>query len=372
MEKHSSRKFIGLDVHSKTISVAVADDGRKGEVRHFGTIENSTEAIDKVIKSLTTTGDAELRFIYEAGPCGFALYRYLTGNGFNCVVTAPAMIPKRSSVRIKNDRRDALALARLYRAGELTGIYVPAPEDEAIRDLTRARDDARVAERKAKQRLNSFLLRNNLIFPGKSKWTKTYFVWLGQVGMEYPAQKIALQEYIEAVHECTQRVARLSQQISLAVEEWRMAPTVKAIQALRGVSLITAAVTIAELGDLSRFQKPKELMAYLGLVPSEHSSGESIKRGGITKTGNSHARRVLVESAWTYKHHARITHYLMKRQKELPRSICQISWKAQLRLCARYRRMVAKKKPHNVVVIAIARELAAFMWAIAQEAKAAA
>jgi transposase len=369
MEKDSTTKFIGLDVHSKTISVAIADEGREGEIRHYGTIKNTTEAIEKVIKSLASTG-VELRFIYEAGPCGFALYRYLTGNDFKCVVTSPAMIPKRKSVRIKNDRRDALTLARLYRAGELTGIYVPDPEDEAIRDLVRARNDARLAEHKARQRLNSFLLRNNLIYPRKTKWNRAYFYWLGFVVMEQPAQKIALQEYIEAVHECTERVKRLSEQIGLAVEEWRLAPTVKALQSLRGVSLITAAITVAELGDLSRFQHPKELMAYLGLVPSEHSSGESIKRGGITKTGNSHARRVLVESAWTYKYHARVTKPLIKRQQELPRSICQISWKAQLRLCARYRRMIARKKPAQVVAVAIARELAAFMWAIAKEVEA--
>jgi len=371
MGRDSTTKFIGLDVHSKTISVAIADEGRKGEVRHYGTIDNTTEAIEKVIKSLTATG-VELKFIYEAGPCGFALYRYLTGNGFKCIVTAPAMIPKRKSVRIKNDRRDALTLARLYRAGELTGIYVPDPEDEAIRDLVRARNDARLAERKARQRLNSFLLRNNLIYPRKTKWNRAYFYWLGFVVMKYPAQKVAIQEYINAVHECTERVKRLSDQIRLAVKEWRLAPMVKALQSLRGVSLITAAITVAELGDLSRFHHPKELMAYLGLVPSEHSSGESIKRGGITKTGNSHARRVLVESAWTYKHHARVTLPLIKRQQDLPKSICQISWKAQLRLCARYRRMMARKKPAQVVAVAIARELAAFMWAIAKEVEAAA
>jgi transposase len=369
MGKDSPTKFIGLDVHSKTISVAIADEERKGEVRHYGTVENTIEAIEKVINSLTATG-AELKFIYEAGPCGFALFRYLTGNGFTCIVTAPGLIPKRSGVRIKNDRRDAMTLARLYRAGELTGIYVPDPEDEAIRDLPRARNDARVAERKAWQRLNSFLLRNNFIYPRKTKWSRAYFYWLGLIVIKHPAQKIALQEYIEAVHECTERIKRLSEQISLAVEEWRMAPMVKALQSLRGISLIAAAISVAELGDISRFQHPKELMAYLGLVPSEHSSGESIKRGHITKTGNSHARRVLVESAWTYKHHARVTKPLIKRQAGLPRSIFQISWKAQLRLCARYRRLMARKKPMQVVVIAIARELAAFMWAIAQEVKA--
>jgi transposase len=252
--------------------------------------------LKRFLLPLTATG-VELKFIYEAGPCGFALYRYLTDNGFTCIVISPAMIPRRKNVRIKNDRRDAMMLARLYRAGELTGIYVPEPEDEAVGDLARSRDDARVAERKAKQRLNSFLLRNNLIYPGKTKWNRTCFNWLGSVGMKYPAQKIALQESIEAANECTGRVARLTEQIRMTVEEWRMAPMVKALQALRGVSLICATVTVAELGDLSRFQNPKELMAYLGLVPSEHSSGESIRRGGITKTGNGHARRVLVEGA---------------------------------------------------------------------------
>jgi len=280
------------------------------------------------------------------------------------------MIPKRKSVRIKNDRRDALTLAQLYRAGELTGIYVPDAEYEAIRDLTRACNDARLAERKAKQRVISFLLRHNFVYPGKKPWTKTYFVWLAKISLKHPAQKISLQEYIDAVHESTERVKRLSEQICLAVEEWRMAPTVKALQSLRGVSLITAAITVAELGDVARFRHSKELMAYLGLVPSEHYSGESIKRGGITKTGNSHARRVLVESTWTYKHHARVTLPLIKRQEGLPKSICQISWKVQLCLCARYRRMIAHKKPAQVVVIAIARELAAFLWAKAKEVEA--
>jgi len=198
MGRDSTIKFIGLDVHSKTISVAIADEGRKGEIRHYGMIDNTFEAIDKVIKSITATGN-ELRFIYEVGLCGFALHRYLTGNGFKCIVTSPAMIPKRKSVRIKNDRRDALTLARLYRAGELTGIYVPDPEDEAIRDLTRAREDARLAERRAKQRVISFLLRHNFVYPGKKPWTKTYFVWLAKVSLKHPAQKISLQEYIDAM-----------------------------------------------------------------------------------------------------------------------------------------------------------------------------
>lgn len=370
MERHSTRKFIGLDVHKKTISVAIADEGRKGEVRHYGTIENTSEAIDKVVSKLMVPG-IDLRFIYEAGPCGFALYRHLTGNGLHCTVTAPAMIPKRSNDRIKNDRRDALTLARLYRAGELTAIYVPDPEDEAVRDLTRARYDARIAERKAKQRLNNFLLRNDFIFSGKKQWTKAYCNWLAQLKMKFPAQQIAFQEYIDAVNECSQRVARLNEQIHQVAEEWRMAPAVKAVQALRGVSVLTAVTTIAEIGDLCRFQHPKELMAYLGLVPSEHSSGESVKRGGITKTGNGHVRKVLVESAWTYRYPARLTLRLLKRQEGLSKDIRQIAWKAQVRLCGRYRRMMARKKPLQVVIVAIARELAAFIWAIAQKAETA-
>jgi len=242
-------------------------------------------------------------------------YAYLAGNGIHCIVTAPAMIPKRSNDRIKNDRRDALTLARLYRSGELTAIYVPDPEDEAVRDLTRARNDARIAERKAKQRLNSFLLRNDFIFTGKKKWTKTHYNCLAKLKMKYPAQKVAFQEYIDAIHECSQRVSRLTEQIHQVAKEWRMAPAVKVVQSLRGVSELTAVTTIAAIGNLCRFQNPKELMAYLGLVPSEHSSGKSIKRGGITKTGNSHARKALVESAWTYRHPARLTVRLLKRQE---------------------------------------------------------
>ena len=260
-------KYVGMDVHQKTISIAIADDGPDGEVRLYGTIKNTVEAIDKVIRKLVSTG-AELHIVYEAGPCGFTLYRHLTGNGFSCIVAAPSMIPKKVGVRIKNDNRDAIALARLLRAGELTSIYVPDTEDEAIRDLTRARNDARIAANKAKQRLHSFLLRNECIYHGKTKWIKSHFNWLAQLKMNHPAQQIAFQEYIDAVNECTERISRLDDQILKAADEWRWAPTVKALQALRGVSLLTAVNMVAEIGDFNRFQNPKELMAYLGLVPS--------------------------------------------------------------------------------------------------------
>jgi len=371
MKKNLRTKFVGMDVHQKSISIAIADDGPDGEVRLYGTIKNTTEAIDKAIRKLVSTG-AELHFVYEAGPCGFALYRHLTGNGFSCIVAAPSMIPKKSGVRIKNDNRDALALARLLRAGELSPIYVPDTEDEAIRDLTRARNDARIAERKAKQRLHSFLLRNEFIYHGKTKWIKSHFNWLAQLKMKHPAQQVAFQEYIEALNECSERITRLDEQIAKAADEWRWASTVKALQALRGVSLLTAVNMVAEIGDFNRFQNPKELMAYLGLVPSEHSSGDRIRRGGITKTGNSHARRICVESAWSYRYQARVTQLLRKRHEGLPKDILQIAWKAQLRLCTRFRRLRARGKPVQVVVVAIARELVAFMWDIARRIPAAA
>lgn len=279
---------------------------------------------------------------------------------------SPSLILQKSGVRIKNDNRDALSLARLIRAGELTGIYVPDIEDEAIRNLTRARSDARIAKRKAKQRLHSFLLRNDFIYIGKTTWIKSHFNWLATLKMKHPVQQVAIQEYIDAVHECSERIARINVQLKQAALEWRWAPTVITLLALRGVSLLTAIITMAKIGDFSRFQNPKELMAFLGLVPSEHSSGNTIRRGGITKTGNSHARRLCVESAWPCQYPARVTPLRLKRQKHLPREILQIAWNAQLRQCARFGRMRARRKPIQVVVVAIARELIAFIWAIAR------
>ena len=361
-----SIKFIGLDVHKKSISIAIADQDRDAEVRYYGKINNDMTAINKIIRKLLSDG-SELRFAYEAGPCGYQLYRYLTGNGLNCIVVAPSLIPKKSGDRIKNDRRDALTLARLHRAGELTPVFVPQPEDEAMRDLTRAREDAKIALRKAKQQLGGFLLRNGHIYTGRSNWSKAHFNWIADIKMEHPGQQIALQEYVDCVQSCAQRADRLIDQIRQLVTEWRMAPVVKALQALRGVSLVVAVTTVAELSELNRFDHPAKLMAYLGLVSSEHSSGESTKRGPITKTGNGHVRRVLVEAAHAYRFPARKTRPLLKRQEGLPPRVREIAWDAQVRLCARYRRLVGRGKPKNVVVTAIARELIAFMWAIAKE-----
>jgi transposase len=277
------------------------------------------------------------------------------------------MIPKKSGDRIKNDHRDAAMLARLHRAGELTAVYVPDVQDEAMRDLSRARGDAVIVAKKAKQRLKAFLLRNSVVFNGRSQWSKAYFNWLANIAMPHPAQQVALQEYIDAVHESLNRVDRLTDQVRQMVAGWRLAPMVSALQAARGVSMVVAVTILAELGDLTRFKKPSQLMAYLGLIPSEHSSGPSIKRGGITKTGNGHARKALVEAAWAYRMQARVSHVLLKRQKDLPKQICRIAWKAQLRLCVRFRKLAAKGKPRQKVVAAIARELSAFLWAIAKQ-----
>jgi len=359
-------KFIGMDVHKNSITLAIADADRSDQPRIYGTIHNDLDALDKFCRKMVST-TKQLHFVYEAGPCGYGIYRHLTGKGFDCMVAAPSMIPKKSGDRIKNDHRDAKILARLHRAGELTAVYVPDGQDEAMRDLTRAREDAVIAARKAKQRLSAFLLRNRVIYTGRSRWSKAFFNWLSDMAMPYPAQQVALQEYIDAVHENLKRVERLTDQIRLLTPGWRWAPVVSVLQAARGVSLIVAVTLLAEMGDLSRFENPSQLMAHLGLVPSEHSSGDSIKKGGITKTGNSHARRALIEAAWAYRMPARVSRSLLKRQQELPDGVCQIAWKAQLRLCARFRRLLAKGKTKQVAVTAVARELSAFLWSIAKQ-----
>lgn len=358
--------FVGLDVHKDSIAVAFADGGRNGEVRQYGTIGGDRDSLARLVKKLAAAS-RELRFVYEAGPCGYDIYRYLTSKGYDCAVVSPAHIPRSAADRIKTDRRDAVTLARMHRAGELTYVYVPREDDEAMRDLVRARQDAIKAQRVARQQLSAILLRLGIRYAGKKTWGPTHYRWLSDQKMPTSGQQIVFQEYINTIREATERVERYNQHITALVPSWRMAAVVQAFQALRGVSLLVATTTVAELGDLTRFDHPRQLMSFLGLVPSEDSSGNRRRQGGITKTGNTHVRRALTEAAQAYSYPARISRVLLKRQEGLDKEILNIAWKCQVRLCTRFRRLLAKGKNRNTVVIATARELAAFMWAIAHK-----
>jgi len=303
--------------------------------------------------------------VYEAGPCSYESYRQLTKQGYDCIVVAPSLIPKKRGKRIENDRHDAAMLARLYRAGELTPVYVARIEDAAMRDLSRAREDANGAGGSSSRRLCCATDGNGTITASPSG-ALAHWRWLADIRMPHPAQQITLQEYVDAVRAASERGERFTEQLRQLVSDWRLGPVVEALQALRGVSLVVAVTTVAERGDLRRFDHPRPLMAYLGRVPSEHSSGESTQREAIPKTGNSHARRLLVEAAWSYRLLPWVSRKLRDRQPYLPQQVWEIAWKAQLRLCARYRRLVTQGKQVQVAVTAIARELAAFMWSIAR------
>jgi transposase len=367
MEKRSM--FVGMDVHKESIDISLAEEGRDGEVRHYGKIAGDLEALAKVVKALRAP-TRRLRFVYEAGPCGFGIHRYLTTEGEECVVVNPSSMPKRSGDRIKTDRRDGDALARLHRAGELTAIYIPSADDEALRDLFRAREDAVGLSTQAKHRLKAFLLRQGRRYPGRAGWTVAYRRWLADLSFARPPQHIALQEYRDTIDETERRVERITDQLRQITPTSRWAPVVDALQALRGVSFVTAVGLVVEIGDIRRFEHPRQLMAFLGLVPSEHSSGPSVRRGGITKAGNPHARRLLAEAAWAYQGTARISRHLLMRQEALPKPICDIAWKAQLRLTSRFRKLIARGKAKPKVATAVARELTGFIWAIAREVPA--
>jgi transposase len=358
--------FVGMDVHKNSIEIATAQVGRDGEVKHYARIDASLSALDKVVRKLVSQGKRPF-FVYEAGPCGYEIYRHLTSKGYKCEVIAPSKTPRKSGDRIKTDRRDACALARSHRSGDLTPICVPDPEDEAMRDLTRARESMKEDEIRCKQRLTSFLLYHGYTYTGKTTWSQAHMRWLSDLKMPHESQQIVLQECIDAINESKQRVQRLTDQIRELLPKWKMNPVVEALQAMRGVSMIIAVTTVAEIGDFTRFFHPKELMGYLGLVPSEHTTGKKIKKGPITKTGNSHVRWNLIQAAWTYRFPARVSRAILKRQEGLPQKVIEIAWKAQVRLCSRQRRLRDRGKPQQVITTAIARELCGFIWAIAME-----
>ena len=354
--------YVGMDVHKETITVACASEGE--EIRMVGTIVNTAAALDAMIRKLVS-GGKQPTFVYEAGPGGYVIYRRLREMGFTCMVAAPSLIPRKSGERIKTDRRDAVMLTRLYRAGELTGVVVPDADDEAMRDLYRARNDAKNMSKTAKQQLLGFLLRMGVVYNvGKTHWTKTHYKWLDEVSLPHPAQQLTLQEYLDAIRQNESRVVRLEGMLQSNAQTWKRFEEVKRLQSLRGVSFITAVGLLAELGDLRRFKSARQLMAYVGLVPSENSSGNSVRRGRITKTGNATVRWMLIESAWSYRLKARKGIKLLQRQAEVDATTAELSWKAQVRLCGRYQRLLQKGKPKGKVIAAIARELAGFIWAL--------
>ena len=354
----SIEAFVAFDVAKLKHAVAIAEGCRGGEVRFIGEIENKPATIERMIKKLGKRY-APLHICFEAGPTGYGLYRQMRDLGHDCMVIAPALIPKRAGERIKTNRRDAVTLARLHRAGELTGVWVPDAVHEAVRDLVRAREAAADDLRRKRQQLLSFLLRHGRIYDGGGHWTLAHRRWLARQAFEHTAQQIVFQEKIEAITEAVERLHRLDGQLAVIVPTWSMAPVVEAYQAMRGASFLVAVIFAAEIGDVRRFDSPPQLMAFLGLVPRERSTGETVRRSGLTLAGNRHARRALVEAAWTYRYPARVSETLRIRLEGLPKAVRDIAWKAQVRLCARYKRLRATGKKLPVVVAAIAREMAA-------------
>ena len=356
--------YVGLDAHAESTAIAVAEVGCAAP-RFIGTVGSQLCELSKALGKL---GKPEgLRVVYEAGPCGFAMVRQLRESGYRCEVVAPSKIPRRPGDRVKTDRRDALTLAGLARATQLTFVVVPDERDEAVRDLSRARIDAVRARLKARQQLKALLLRHDRRYTGRTSWTAAHERYLSKVTFAHRAQDIAFVEYRRAISEAHARVELLTQALTQELEHWRMRPLVEALMTLRGVDQLVAMTLAAEIGELRRFAHPRELMSYLGLVPSEHSSGQKRRLGAITKTGNSHARRVLIEAAWSYRHPARISVPLQKRQEGQSAAARDIAWRAQLRLHYRYRRLTARGLQHNKVCVAIARELAGFVWSIGQQ-----
>jgi transposase len=367
----SKIRFIGLDVHADTIAASVAEPD--GEVRPLGIIPNRLESVRKLVAKLGPVN--QLKACYEAGPTGYVLYWQLTALGVPCEVVAPSLVPVKAGDKVKTDRRDATKLARSYRSGDLTPVWVPDAAHEALRDLVRTREDAKQDQHRARHRLSKFLLRHGRRPPEdvKKSWTQKYLTWIKeQVHFDQPALEATLLDYVHEVDHMAERIERLEKAIDVAIEKApaEMRAVIEALQALRGVAKITAVSIVAEVGSLARFEKPRQLMGYSGLVSSEFSSGNRIRRGGITKTGNAHLRRVLVEAAWAYQHRPWVGGALLKRQQGLDPAIKEIAWKAQWRLHTRYKKLSARGKNKNQIVTAVGRELLGFIWAIAVRTEA--
>jgi transposase len=356
-------RFVGLDVHAETIAVAVAEP--QGEVRALGVIPNRPESLRRLVKKL---GPVEtLRMCYEAGPTGYVVYWQLTALGVKCEVVAPTLVPVKAGDRVKTDRRDALKLARSYRAGDLTAVWVPDAAHEALRDLVRAREAAKKDQLRARHRLSKFLLRRGRRpLTAMTAWTQKHLTWVKTVHFDHAAQEATMLDYLHEVEHQAERVERLERAIDDAVKTApeRMRAVIEALQALRGIAKISAATIVTELGELSRFATPRELMGYSGTVPSEDSSGERTRRGGITKTGNAHLRRIVIEAAWAYRHRPNLGATLRKRQATVAAEVTEIAWKAQHRLHARYHHLIRKGKYPQEAATAVGRELLGFIWAI--------
>lgn len=355
-------KYIGLDVHQEQYTVAIADEGRDGEVRVYGRISTDMRAVEKVMRSTCKDGST-LHVVYEAGPTGFALQRRLSQLGFECIVVAPSKTPRKASNQ-KTDRRDAMDLARLHRAGELTGIYIPNTSDEAIRCLSRARIDAAHDLRTAKQRLKSFLLAQGYKYQGKANWSTPHLSYLRELEMPSPVLKFTLEEYLMAISDAINRIARLEQMIEVEAPKWRMYPALKALMCIRGIQLIAATIIVSELGNIHRFSHPRHLMAYLGLVPQEDTSDNKRRLGSITKAGNSHARWILVEIIQHAFLPPKVSAQLTLRQEGQDPKYIELSWKIQTRLYTRSRHLLQRGLMKAKIQVALAREMAGFIWAM--------
>lgn len=361
----NTTKYVGMDVSKDKIAVAIADEGREAP-RFYGTIAHNPDAVAKLIRKLQEK-DVVLEVCYEAGPTGYDLYHWITRMGVSCAVIAPSRIPVRAGDSIKTDRRDAERLAQLHRAGELTPIHVPTRETEALRDLVRAREDVKEDLHRARQRIIHFLLRHHIHPPAsmKRRWTKMYRQWLATLTYERKVEQTVFDEYLQQLREIEERIKRLEAALREAAEVCIHAPVIRAIQGLRGVALLTAITLVVEIESFERFRSPVQLMSYLGLVPREHSSGPTTRRGGLTKTGNSRVRRALIEAAWSYRHRPAVKGDLEKRLEGQSAHTQEVSWKAQNRLHTKYLRLLRKGKHKNLVVAAIGRELVGFIWSIA-------